>query len=152
VLTIDGQRVAEALDTRGNGRGVASPELLAAEAHEITIIDQLARKLRARGYPVPVGVTVTKADILWDRVEWELFRRDSGAKPEEIDAAVRELLARCGRQALLAALTKSFSPLHFFAVSAFGHAPGVPLQLPALQPSRVEEPLLAVLGADRVIV
>jgi energy-coupling factor transporter ATP-binding protein EcfA2 len=149
VLTIDGERIAEALDTRSSGR-VASPELLAAEAHEITIIDQLARKIRARGYPVPVGVTVTKADILWDRVEWELFRRDSGAKPEEIDAAVRDLLARCGRQALLAALAKSFAPLSFFAVSAFGHAPGVPLELAALQPSRVEEPLLAVLGASRV--
>ncbi len=152
VLAIDGQRVAEALDTRGNGGRGASEELLAAEAHEITIIDQLARKVRARGYPVPVGVTVTKADMLWDRPEWNLFRGDSGATPEEIDHAVRALLERSGRQALLGALTKSFAPLQFFAVSAFGHEPSAPLRLGELRPARVEEPLMAVLGAQRVAV
>ncbi|HEX2123544.1 MAG TPA: hypothetical protein VHL59_18085, partial [Thermoanaerobaculia bacterium] len=96
ILTIDGDRVAEALDTRANG-GSASPELLAAEAHEITIVDQLARRMRARGYAIPVAVTNTKADLLWNREEWSLFGRDSKATAEEIDRAVRELLTRCGR-------------------------------------------------------
>ena len=151
ILTIDGDRVAEALDARTNG-GVASQELLAAEAHEVTIVDQLARRMRARGYAVPVAVTITKADLLWNRPEWSLFARDSNATPEEIDRAVRTLLERCGRNALYGALTKGFPAVQFFAVSAFGRAPDVPLHLSDLQPSRVEEPLLAVVGANRAVV
>ncbi|HEX2123738.1 MAG TPA: hypothetical protein VHL59_19070, partial [Thermoanaerobaculia bacterium] len=83
--------------------------------------------------------------------EWSLFGRDSKAAAEEIDRAVRELLTRCGRHALVGTLTKSFAPLQFFAVSAFGRVPEMPLHLPELEPSRVEEPLLAVLGADRIV-
>lgn len=150
ILTIDGDRVAEALDTRANG-GNASAELLAAEAHEITIVDQLARRMRARGYAIPVAVTLTKADLLWDREEWSLFRRDSKATAEEIDRAVRELLVRSGRHALVGALAKAFAPLQFFAVSAFGRVPEMPLILSELAPSRVEEPLLVVLGANRIV-
>lgn len=149
ILAIDGDRVREGLDTRTSG-DIASPAMLAAEEHEITIVDELARKVRARGQAIPVGVTVTKADMLWDRPEWSLFQRDSGATTEEIDRAVRELLRKSGRDALLEALTSSFAPLQFFAVSAFGRASDAPLRIADLHPARVEEPLLAVMGADRV--
>lgn len=149
ILTIDGDRVAEALDTRGSG-GVASQELLAAEAHEITIVDQLARRMRARREPVPVAVTLTKADMLWDREEWSILGRESSASPKEIDRAVRDLLERAGRHALLSALAKAFEQMQFFAVSAFGRAPEIPLRVAELEPSRVEEPLLAMLGANHV--
>lgn len=150
ILAIDGDRVLEGIDTRARG-DVASPAMLAAEAHEITIVDELARRIRARGQPIPVAVTVTKADMLWERPEWSMFRRDSGVTADEIDRGVRELLRQSGRDALLDALTGSFAPLQFFAVSAFGRAPDAPLRIADLQPSRVEEPLLAVLGADRVL-
>jgi GTPase SAR1 family protein len=149
ILAIDGDRVREGLDTRAAGT-VASPAMLAAEAHEITIVDELSRRVRARGQAVPVAVTVTKTDMLWDRPEWSMLKRDSGATADEIDNAVRELLRQSGREALLAALANSFAPIQFFAVSAFGRAPEAPLVLADLQPSRVEEPLLAVMGADRV--
>jgi hypothetical protein len=150
ILAIDGDRILEGIDTRTRG-DVASPAMLAAEANEIRIVDELARKIRARGQPIPVGVTVTKADMVWERPEWSMFRRDSGATADEIDRGVRELLRQSGRDALLDTLTSSFAPLQFFAVSAFGRAADAPLRIADLQPSRVEEPLLAVLGADRVL-
>ncbi|HEV7763771.1 MAG TPA: hypothetical protein VGQ76_02100, partial [Thermoanaerobaculia bacterium] len=88
ILAIDGDRVLEGLDLQTRG-GVASPALRAAEAHEITIVDELARRVRARAQPIPVAVTLTKADMLWDRPEWALFKQDSNATADEIDRAVR---------------------------------------------------------------
>ena len=148
VFAIDGQRVVEGLDVRSRGT-VSSPQLRYAESHELTIADALARRFRARGTPVPVAVTLTKADLLWDRDEWSLFRADSGATAEQIDAAVRELFKRSGRQVLLDTLESSFAPLAFFAVSAFGCTPSAELRIEDLRPSRVEEPLLALLGVSR---
>jgi Double-GTPase 2 len=148
LFAIDGQRVAEGVDVRER-RGVARPELRQSEAHEMTIADQLARKLRARDVPTPVAVTITKADLLWDRDECRIFREDSGATPKEIDAAVRQLLERSGRHVLLKTFEESFAPLSFFAVSAFGRDPGPRIRVEDLQPARVEEPLLSLLGLSR---
>lgn len=147
LFAIDGARVAQALEVRGR-RGVSAPDLREAEAHEVRIADALARKLRARPEPTPVAVTLTKADLLWDRDEWRIFKEDSGATAQEIDRAVRDLFERSGRHVLLKTFEESFAPLYFFAVSAFGCDPGEHVRVEELRPSRVEEPLLALLGVQ----
>lgn len=144
VFAIDGERLAESLDTAARG-GVATPQARAAHLHEISIVDAVARRIRARGGTMPLSAVVTKADMLWHDERWSLFRPDSGAEGEAIDRAVRELLRAAGRQSLLAALEETFTPVRFFAVSAFGSAPRETLRIESLRPARVEEPLLGLL-------
>ena len=147
IFTIDGARVIEAFDVAAR-RGVASPQLRAAQVHEISIIDTVSRRMRARGERIPAAVVVTKADVFWERKEWALFQEDSGAEEAAIGSATRELLMKSGRQALVTALEEAFAPVRFFTVSAFGHDPVAPLRVEKLSPARVEEPLMALLGAS----
>ena len=144
MFAIDGARIAEALDAEER-RGVTSPQARMAHTHEIAIIDAVARRVRAKGERIPACAVVTKADVLWNRPAWEIFREDSGASAEEIEQATRELLRKAGRQALLDALDQTFAPVRFFAVSAFGHQPGDALCIEDVRPARVEEPLMALL-------
>jgi double-GTPase-like protein len=145
IFIVDGAYIAEALDAFAR-RGVASPRARTAQAHEIEIINAVSRRIRARRARVPVAAVITKADVLWERPEGELFREGSGAGEDAIGQAVRELLLKAGRQALVAGLEETFAPVRYFAVSAFGQQPSGPLQVEDLRPSRVEEPLLALLG------
>lgn len=145
LFTIDGARVIEALDVEAR-RGVASPQLRAAQVHEIAIIDTVSRRMRARGERIPAAVVITKADVFWDRPEWKLFQPDSRATEEALTKATRELLLSAGRHSLVSAIEDVFAPVRYFTVSAFGHAPQVPLLVEHLAPARVEEPLMALLG------
>lgn len=145
VFAIDGEQVAEALDAEER-RGVASPASRSAQVHELAIVDTVVRRIRARGDRVPAAAVITKADMLWDRPEWAAFREDSGADAGTIGRTVRELLLKAGRPALVRALEETFTPVRYFAISAFGAAPSDPLRIEDLRPARVLEPLLALLG------
>lgn len=145
IFVVDGARVAEALDAEARG-GVGSPQSRAAQAHEMSILDAVARRVRAKGERIPAAAVITKADVLWNRPEWALLQERSGADDEAIGRAVRALLLRAGRHGLVHALEEVFVPLRYFAVSALGHPPGASLELEAVRPSRVEEPLMALLG------
>lgn len=145
VFAIDGVRVAEALDTSAR-RGIPSPQLRSAQIHELSIVDAVSRRMRARGGRIPAAVVITKADMLWNRAECAAFEPSSGANADTIDQAVREVLAKAGRQQLVQTLLDTFDPLRFFAVSAFGGTPRQPLRIEDLAPARVEEPFVALLG------
>ncbi len=145
MFAIDGEQVAEALDAEER-RGVASPASRSAQVHELAIVDTVVRRIRARGDRVPAAAVITKADMLWDRPEWAAFREDSGADAGTIGRTVRELLLKAGRPALVRALEETFTPVRYFAISAFGAAPSDPLRIEDLRPARVLEPLLALLG------
>ena len=144
VFAIDGARVAEALETLSR-RGIASPQSRAAQTHEISIVDAVSRRFRARRQRLPAAAVITKADMLWSRDDCSAFHPDSGADADAIHAAAREVLLQAGRQQLLQTLSDTFDPLRFFAVSAFGRTPPQPLRIEDLAPSRVEEPFLALL-------
>jgi energy-coupling factor transporter ATP-binding protein EcfA2 len=141
IFAIDGARVAETLDARG------STQPAAARAHEISIIDAVSRRIRARGERMPAAVVVTKADMLWDRPEWTVFQEASGADGETVGRAARELLMQAGRQALVDVLEETFAPVRFFAVSAFGQPPQSPMSVENIRPVRIQEPLMALLGS-----
>jgi len=144
VLTIDGERLSEAIAATER-RGVSDPAgARAAQLHELTIVDALGRRLRARGVRLPIAAVVTKADMVWDDERWSLFRED-GEEDGDIDAAVRRLLRAAGRKTLLDSIDLYFNPVRFFAVSAFGGVPKQPLRIEDVHPTRVEEPLLALL-------
>jgi hypothetical protein len=145
IFTVDGAMVIEACDVEAR-RGVASPQLRAAQMNELSIIDTISRRFRARGERVPAALVVTKADVFWDRPEWTLFRADSDAGEEALGKATRELLLKAGRQALVSAIEEVFAPVRYCTVSAFGHVPLGPLRAENLAPARVEEPLMALLG------
>lgn len=145
MFAIDGAHVAAALDAEER-RGIAPPQARTAQVHEIAIVDAVARRIRARGQRVPVVAVITKADMLWDRPECAVFRDDSGADAEAIGRAVRELLIKAGRPALVRALEETFSPVRYFAISAFGQVMSEPLRIEDLRPVRVADPLLALLG------
>lgn len=144
VFAIDGERLMESIETAANG-GVSTPEAREAQTHELAIVDAIARRVRARGVRMPLAAVVTKADRLWQQPAWSLFHPGNGATSEEIHAAVRDLLLAAGRKTLMDAIDDAFSPVHYCAVSAFGHAVVPPLRIEALRPARVEEPLLALL-------
>lgn len=146
IFAIDGAHVAEALDAEAR-RGVTSPQSRSAQVHELAIVDAVARRIRARGDRVPATAVITKADVLWDRPEWAAFREDSGSDDEAIGKLARELLLKSGRPALVRALEDTFTPVRYFAISAFGSAPSDPLRIEDLRPTRVVEPLLALLGS-----
>lgn len=146
IFAIDGAFIADALDAKAR-RGVVSPQARAAQVHEIGIIDAVSRRVRARRARMPAAAVITKADVLWDRPEWQSFREGSDADNGVIGRLARELLLEAGRQSLVAALEETFAPVHYFAVSAFGGQPGNPMRIEDLRPSRVEEPLLALLGS-----
>lgn len=110
------------------------------------IAEAVGQRFAARDEKVPVAVTVTKADVLWDRVEWELFHPDSGASHEEIDRVVQKLLGRTGRGPLMGVLKDWFAPVSYFAVSAFGCRPFPNFKLTDVHSSRVEEPIVSLLN------
>ncbi len=147
IFAIDGARIAEALDAQAR-RGVVSPQARAAHMHEIAIIDAVGRRMRAKGERIPACAVITKADVLWNRPECAIFQDDSDGDAETIGRAARELLLQAGRQALINALEETFAPVHFCAVSAFGHAPDAPLRIEDVRPVRVEDPLMALLGSQ----
>jgi hypothetical protein len=145
IFAIDGEHVADALDAEAR-RGITSPQARAAQVHELAIIDAVARRVRARGERIPVAAVITKADMLWDRPEYQSFRDDSGADSETIGRTVRELFQKAGRPSLVRALDETFSPVQYFAISAFGQQMSDPLRIEDIRPSRVADPLLALLG------
>lgn len=147
VFAIDGVRVAEAIETFAR-KGVASPQLRLAQTNELAIIDAVSRRMRARNQRIPAAVAITKADVLWN--ECAALQPDSGADAETIDRTVRELLVRAGRQQLVQTLAEAFEPLRFFAVSAFGRTPQLPLRIEELSPARVEEPFVTLLSTIQV--
>jgi DNA-directed RNA polymerase subunit RPC12/RpoP len=144
MFTIDGEKLLDFLDLDVNTlRGAA---LRSAEEYELRIAEALGQRFMTRGDKMPIAVTVTKADVLWDREEWALFRPDSGATRERIDRAVQQLLDRTGRRPLLDMLATWFSPVSFFAVSAFGCKPSPGIRVEDVRSSRVEEPIGALLN------
>lgn len=145
IFAIDGAHVAAALDAEAR-RGITPPQSRAAQVHELAIIDAVSRRIRARGERVPVAAVITKADVLWDRPEYHVFREDSGADAETIGRTVRELLLKAGRQALVRALEETFAPVQYFAISAFGRGMSNPVRIEEIRPVRVADPLLALLG------
>ncbi len=145
VFAIDGVRVAEALDTMSRG-GLPSPQLRSAQINELAIVDAISRRMNARSQRVPAAVVITKADMLWNRDDCTAFQPASEATAEAIDGAARDVLLRAGRQQLVQSLVDTFDPVRFFAVSAFGRTPRLPLRLEELSPVRVEEPFVALLG------
>lgn len=145
IFAIDGARVAEALDTNAR-RGIASPQLRSALINELAIADAMSYRLGPRGQPMPAAVVITKADMLWGREDCAAFEPSSGADGAAIDRAAREVLMKASRQQLVQTLVKTFDPVRFFAVSAFGSTPRQPLRLEDLTPARVEEPFVALLA------
>jgi hypothetical protein len=147
VFTIDGERISEAIAATKRG-GVSDPTgARAAQLHELAIVDAIGRRIRARGVKMPIAAVVTKADMVWGDDRWALFRND-GEEDGEIDTTVRKLLRAAGRQTLLDSIVQNFDPVRFFAVSAFGGAPQQPLRIEDVRPTRVEEPLLALLQSS----
>jgi len=146
IFAIDGARVIEAFDVEAR-QGVATPQARAAHLHEVSILDTVSRRLRAKGERLPASVVVTKSDLFWNRAQFKLFRQDSGASEEAIGNATRDLLLKAGRQSIVTALEETFAPVRYFTVSAFGRALRAPLKIERLAPARVEEPLMALLGA-----
>jgi|GEM_PF-1732065 len=144
LFAVDGERLRESIDALARG-GISTPQERAAQVHEISIIDAIARRMRAANRAMPLAVVVTKADILWDDDPWTAFRPGSGASGDAIDATVRDLLRTAGRQSLMNAIEDSFAPVRYFAISAFGSVAQEPLRIEDLRPARVEEPLLALL-------
>lgn len=145
VFAIDGEKLLEAL--RVPVGGVGMPDVRFAEEYELRIAEALGQRFRPREVRIPVAVTVTKADVLWNEVEWKLFRPDSNATRQEIDKAVQQLLRRTGRGPLLDTLGQWFAPLSFFAVSAFGRRPTPGFTVQDVHSSRVEEPIVSILNA-----
>jgi DNA helicase HerA-like ATPase len=143
IFLIDGQRLAETLAEGGHRRAVADP----AAAQEIAILDAIDRRFGARAGEIPVAVTISKADVLWNDERWSAFKPDSGAPREAIQAAVRELLTLTGRGDMIEELESVFSAVTYFALSAFGRdVPAEqPLSLDDVNPVRVEEPLLSLI-------
>ena len=92
-------------------------------------------------------VTISKADVLWSDERWSLFKPDSGASRETIEAAVRELLTLTGRGDMIEELQSAFSRVTYFALSAFGRdlPAGQEVSLDDIAPARVEEPLLSLI-------
>lgn len=148
IFAIDGARVGVALDAEER-RGVASPESRRAQDRELAIVDALARRIRAREDRVAAAVVITKADVLWDRPGLDAFREESGADEETIGRTARELLLKAGRPSLVRALEETFTPVRYFAISAFGAPPADPMRIEDLRPTRVVEPLLALLAQRR---
>lgn len=144
MLTIDGDKLLETLDVPVGAMGGA--HLRFAEEYELRIVEALGLRFRPRQAKVPIAVTVTKADVLWDMPEWELFRPDSDATRASIDRAVQQLLRRTGRGPLLEMLDKWFAPVSYFAVSAFGSRPYRGFKVEDVRSSRVEEPIAALLN------
>lgn len=145
IFAIDGAHVVAAIDAEER-RGITPPQSRSAQVHELAIVDAVSRRIRARGERVPVAAVITKADVLWDRPEYQLFREDSGADAETIGRTVRDLLIKAGRAALVRALEETFVPVRYFAISAFGHGLSDPLRVEDVRPERVADPLLALLG------
>lgn len=145
MFAIDAAHVAAALDAEAR-RGIVPPQSRTALVHEIEIVDAVARRIRARGERIPAVAVITKADVLWDRAEWSVFREDSGADEETIGRTARDLLLAAGRTALVRALEETFSPVRYFAISAFGRATSEQPRIEDLRPTRVADPLLALLG------
>lgn len=145
IFAIDGAHVAAMLDAEAR-RGIAPMQARSAQAHELAIVDAVSRRIRARGERVPVSAVITKADVLWERPEYAVFREDSGVDDETLGRTVRELLLKAGRPALVRALEETFSPVRYFAISAFGRDTSYPLQVEDLRPARVTDPLVALLG------
>jgi hypothetical protein len=145
LFVIDGEKLSRALDV--HWEGIADADLLFAAEHELRIAKALEQRFSRRDERVPVAVAITKADTLWGRVEWELFRPGTTATREKIDHAVRQLLQRTGRTPLLEALERAFKPLCCFAVSAFGRPPAPGFTVNDIRPARVEEPIVSLLKA-----
>ena len=99
---------------------------------------------------MPVAVVISKADMLWDDPRWAVFRGDSTAPSADVGVAARALLEAAGRGAILNAFDQVFGATGYFAVSAFGRriAAGEALTAGAIQPARIEEPLLALIGDE----
>jgi hypothetical protein len=146
IFLIDGEQLAEALAS-GERRRQAPGD---AEAQEIAILDALERRITARGGEMPVAVTISKADVLWNDERWKAFAPNSGATREEIEEAARTLLKAAGRAEMLEAFGSIFSSAAYFAVSAFGRtvAAGTPLTPEEIEPARVEEPLLSLIDGS----
>lgn len=145
MFAIDGAHVAAVLEAEAR-RGLVAPQSRTALTHEIGIVDAVSRRIRARGERVPAAVLVTKADVLWDHPDWAAFREDSGADEDTVNRTVRELLLKSGRMGLVRALEETFSPVRYFAISAFGRDMSEPLRIEDLRPVRVADPLLSLLG------
>jgi hypothetical protein len=141
IFIVDGEYLSQRL--RGDATWTR-----AAEQNEIAIIDAIGPRLKSRR--MPVAIAVSKADTLWDLPDYAAFREDSGASADDVDAAVRKLLAACGRRAFASAMADVFEPVHYFAFSALGRtiAPGEPVPIESIRPARVHEPLLALIGME----
>ncbi|HVE70299.1 MAG TPA: hypothetical protein VNI54_02945 [Thermoanaerobaculia bacterium] len=149
IFIVDGERLAEQL--RAAESTAVRTRARAAEANEIAIIDAIGPRLMARGGRIPAAIAVSKADTLWDLdPAYAVFQEDSGATPDAIDDAVRKLLAACGRRAFASALDEVFAPVQYYAFSALGRTvpPGMPVDIDSIRPSRVHEPLLALIGVE----
>lgn len=147
MFMIDGERLAATVSAVADERTIPA-NARASEAREIAIVDNIVRRMQGR--EIPAAVVLSKSDVLWDRPECAAFRADSGASREDVERAVRELMAKAGRRALASALEESFASVQYFAVSAFGFATaeGEPVQREDIRPARVEEPLLALFGSE----
>jgi hypothetical protein len=147
IFLIDGERLAETLASPQGGR---PPALQQAESQEIAILDAIERRLTSRRGEMPVAVVISKADMLWDDPRWAVFRGDSTAPSADVGVAARALLEAAGRGAILNAFDQVFGATGYFAVSAFGRriAAGEALTAGAIQPARIEEPLLALIGDE----
>lgn len=143
LVIVDGERLAAILDSAAPARAAAEDD---AVEREIAMIDTIGRRIQARGIATPAAVVVSKIDVLWHLPDYALFKPDSGATAEDIDAAVRTLLQKCGRNALLAACAESFRPVRCFAVSAFGDVDQPAPSIDDVTPARIEQPLVALLN------
>ncbi len=149
IFLIDGEQLAETL-TEPRGRSTRS-HAARIESQEIAIVDALARRLGPRKRETPVAVVVSKADVLWDDSRWAVFRPgQAGRESRDVSAAVKALLAAANRGAIAAAFEESFGAVGYFAVSAFGRsiATGDPLSAGNIEPARIEDPLLALIGEE----
>lgn len=149
IFLIDGERLAETLANPHDRRLRAQAE--GAESQEIAIVDAIERKLGPRKRETSVAVVISKADVLWDDGRWAVFRAGSEErKSEAVAAAVRTLLETAGRGAIVNAFEEAFGAVGYFAVSAFGRrvVAGEPLSADSIEPARIEEPLLALIGEE----
>jgi energy-coupling factor transporter ATP-binding protein EcfA2 len=148
IFLIDGERLAETLAGPQDGRLRARTQ--ETEAQEIAIVDAIERRLGSRRSETSVAVTISKADVLWGDPRWSAFRAGDEQKTSGVSSAARALLEAAGRGAIVNAFDQVFGAVGYFAVSSFGRRvmSGEPLSPGTIQPSRIEEPLLALIAEE----
>jgi hypothetical protein len=145
IFIVGGERLAHAMRVTDQG-GIATTAMRREEDREIAIAEALIDRMLARPLRLPLSLAVSKVDLFWKQTEWKLFEnRETPA--ETIDESVRKLLTRGRRRALLRTLERGFDPVRCFAISSYGFAPrpGHPVDERMIHPSRIEEPMMAML-------